>query len=400
MLFHKNDALQAFQTFYAREQNLSDKRIKFLRTDNGTEYFAISNFCKEKGISHQTTAPYAKEQAGAGERINLTLLNKIRAMLFTAKLNKKFWAEALLAAVYIYNRTPHSAINYKTPYELKFNKKSTLQNIRVWGSITYVKSYNVKKLDPRSKPGILIGYGSNQYKVFDLLTKRVIIARDVDIFENKFLHHVKSSAFSNNDLLQKDAVYDVFADENAKLVNADIADAKNANAKADIASAKTATAKTATAKAQIADANARLANTTSADNNAKAASNFLNALRIDESEECNSFATSLQSNQTDIQIDKSSNHKDVQIDKSTSSDDMQIDELEHIDHNDDNDIDQSSDQSSYSSTEDHYENQAENAANYDDDLSEDELALSTFHNCNYDEPKSYKQAMNSINAKE
>jgi hypothetical protein len=36
-----------------------------------------------------------------------------------------------LAAVYLYNRTPHSSINYKTPYELKNKEKPNISNIKI-----------------------------------------------------------------------------------------------------------------------------------------------------------------------------------------------------------------------------------------------------------------------------
>jgi len=64
--------------------------LKTLRTDNETEFFEIHALCSKKRIKSEKTAPYAHEQADAAERINLTLLNKIRALLFTAKLSIKF----------------------------------------------------------------------------------------------------------------------------------------------------------------------------------------------------------------------------------------------------------------------------------------------------------------------
>ena len=63
--------------------------------------------------------------------IFVILLDKIRAILFTAKLNIKFWAEALDAAVYIYNKTPHTALNFITPYEKRFNKKPNIDNLKI-----------------------------------------------------------------------------------------------------------------------------------------------------------------------------------------------------------------------------------------------------------------------------
>ena len=189
LLSHKNHAFKAFKDYLNREERISDKELKVLRTDNGTEYNEISKYCTEKGIIHQKTAPYAHEQAGAAERINLTLLNKVRSMLFTAKLAKQFWAEALISAVYLYNRTPHSALDYKSPYEVRYNKKPDINNVKIWGSIAYNQIEKAKKLDIRAKPNILIGYGNNQYKLMDLNTKRVFWSRDVVILEGVFLYN-------------------------------------------------------------------------------------------------------------------------------------------------------------------------------------------------------------------
>ena len=69
---------------------LTNKKLKYVRITNRPEVNEISKYCKENGINYQKTALYAHEQAGLGERINLILLDKIRSLLFTAKLNLKF----------------------------------------------------------------------------------------------------------------------------------------------------------------------------------------------------------------------------------------------------------------------------------------------------------------------
>ena len=86
----KSDAFKAFHDYITKHERLTNKKHKYFRTDNGIEFNEISKYCKENGINHQKTAPYAHEQAGLGERINLILLDKIRSLLFTAKLNLKF----------------------------------------------------------------------------------------------------------------------------------------------------------------------------------------------------------------------------------------------------------------------------------------------------------------------
>ena len=78
----------------------------------------------------------------------------------------------MIAAVYLYNRTPHTSLNYKTPYETKYKTRPKINNIKIWGSLAYSLNYKAKKLDPRAKPSILIGYGSNQYKLLELSTGR------------------------------------------------------------------------------------------------------------------------------------------------------------------------------------------------------------------------------------
>ena len=171
------------------------------RTDNGTEYFDITKVCIQNGIEHQKIDVYAHEQAAGGERINLTLLNKIRAMLFLAKLDKRFWAEALLATVYLYNRTPHASVKFKTSYELKYGRIPNFKNIKIWDSLTYSLINKSKKLNSRAKPTILVEYDSNLYKLLDITNDRIFWSRDVQILEGVFLNDIQKTP--NNFLLDE-----------------------------------------------------------------------------------------------------------------------------------------------------------------------------------------------------
>lgn len=127
-------------------------KLKTLKTDHEIKYFDIFKICKNRDIIHKTIVLYAHKQADVSERINFTILNKIYSLLFIAKLAEIFWAEALNAAMYFYN---------KTLSEMRYNKKPSLNYIKIWGSIIYSKIYNAKILDSRAKPSILIDYNSN-----------------------------------------------------------------------------------------------------------------------------------------------------------------------------------------------------------------------------------------------
>ncbi|WP_369124376.1 hypothetical protein, partial [Actinobacillus pleuropneumoniae] len=69
-------------------------------------------------MKHQTTVPYNPQQNGVAERMNRTILNMVRSMLFFKNVKTMFWADAVLCAAYIKNRCPSNAIRNKTPYEL------------------------------------------------------------------------------------------------------------------------------------------------------------------------------------------------------------------------------------------------------------------------------------------
>jgi transposase InsO family protein len=133
LLRHKNEAYQAFINYAnIAMNNKNRKRIREFFSDNRLEY---TNKCFQKALNnysimHNTTPIYTKEPNGLIERVNLTLLSKVRSLLIMANAPKYLWGEALLASVYLYNRTPHSALAFKTPYEVFHKEKPYIQNIR------------------------------------------------------------------------------------------------------------------------------------------------------------------------------------------------------------------------------------------------------------------------------
>ena len=111
------------------------KSIKTLRTDNGLEFVdkKFLQYCTKEGIVRHRTCVGRPQQNGVAERMNKTLLERARSMIAQAKLSKRFWAEAVSTACYLVNRSPHTALNFKSPQEVRYNSPVDYSNLRVFG---------------------------------------------------------------------------------------------------------------------------------------------------------------------------------------------------------------------------------------------------------------------------
>ena len=120
-------------------------------------------------------------------------------MLIIANLPKNFWGKAAIVAVYIYNLTLYSSLNYKTLFELKNNRKPIISYLRIFSSLVYFKNKGISssnttnnntssKLVIRGLKGILVGYTytAHTYLVYNLNTKKFLYTRDIIILEGRY----------------------------------------------------------------------------------------------------------------------------------------------------------------------------------------------------------------------
>ena len=187
----KDEVFQCFKEWQAEVENLTGRKIKTLRTDNGGEFTSNSfqAHLKSCGIRHELTIPKTPEQNGVAERLNRTLVETTRAMLLDAKLPHQFWAEAISTATYLRNRSPTSAVKGATPYEGWHGDKPQVKHLKVFGSTAYVHIPKDErgKLDSKTRKCVLLGYGSVQkgYRVYDHLTRKVFYSRNVKFDERE-----------------------------------------------------------------------------------------------------------------------------------------------------------------------------------------------------------------------
>ena len=91
-----------FLDYINKVENLTGKKIKRLRCDNGKEYMNKSMYklIREKGILLEPCPPYVHELNGTAERYNRTNMNSARCLLHDSKLNIKYWPEIVMLRLF------------------------------------------------------------------------------------------------------------------------------------------------------------------------------------------------------------------------------------------------------------------------------------------------------------
>ncbi|GKE01548.1 putative ribonuclease H-like domain-containing protein [Tanacetum coccineum] len=134
----KDETSEILKNFINEVENLVDKKVKILRSDNRTEFKnkVMDDFCREKGIRREYSVARTPQQNVVAERRNRTLVEAARTMVLVVK--------------------PHN----KTPYELFRGFKPALSFMRPFGChVTILNTLdNLGKFDGKSDKGFFVGY--------------------------------------------------------------------------------------------------------------------------------------------------------------------------------------------------------------------------------------------------
>jgi transposase InsO family protein len=130
----KDGVLARFQEFKAQVENLTKRRIKVLRSDNGGEYSSrdFSDFCIEAGIKREYTVPYNPQQNGIAERKNKTIIEATKVMIHDDNLPMILWAEASMTTMYVQNKSSHQILKNMTPEEAFTGVKPKVGHFRIF----------------------------------------------------------------------------------------------------------------------------------------------------------------------------------------------------------------------------------------------------------------------------
>jgi hypothetical protein len=177
-------------------QQLHPGKLVMLSTDGGGEYQGhLTPVLQALGIKHETTSPRTPQLNSKAERLNRTLNNTVRAMLYQANMPQTFWAEAIATATYLRNRLPSDAIDNDIPWECWNEKALTVKELQIltpFGCIVY--DYVDKqtrgprnKIKPTGTKGCFVGYiSSSSYKYWNFARKCFVVSHNLTFKETEF----------------------------------------------------------------------------------------------------------------------------------------------------------------------------------------------------------------------
>ncbi|CAH9120743.1 unnamed protein product [Cuscuta epithymum] len=216
----KDQVLDKFMEFQALVERQTGKKVKCIRIDNGGEYCGpFDHYCRKLGIRHQKTPPKTPQLNGLAERMNRTLIERVRCLLSEAKLSPSFWGEALYAAVHVINMSPayaldgdvpenvwsgkkssydHSpayALDGDVPENVWSGKKSSYDHLRVFGckAFVHIPKDERSKLEAKTRQCIFLGYGQDEfgYRLYDPVEKKLVRSRDVVFCEDQTIKDIQ-----------------------------------------------------------------------------------------------------------------------------------------------------------------------------------------------------------------
>src|SRR3954465_4671474 len=91
--------------------------------------------------------------------MNKTLCDRARSMFSHSCLGQEFWAAAINTACYFVNRSPSTAIDCKTPFEVWFCSHADYTQLRVFGCPAYAHVRD-GKVEPVVRKCVFRGYAS------------------------------------------------------------------------------------------------------------------------------------------------------------------------------------------------------------------------------------------------
>jgi len=180
----KGMAPEVLKTRIKQLETLTGVKVKRVRHDGAKDYVNndLKAWYEDKGIKSEMKTPYESQQNGKEERVNRTLMERVRAALLDAGAEEELCAEALASVVHVFNQSPKAGLDV-TPLEALKGRRPNVAGFRVWGSRAWAlkPKKQQRKLEQRTDVGRFVGYtaGGKAYRILEDETNQVFERRDV-----------------------------------------------------------------------------------------------------------------------------------------------------------------------------------------------------------------------------
>ena len=166
-------------------QNLDTKAIF---SDRGSELKVLFDYANVNGMLIETSLSHSHWQNGRAERAIRTVKESSRAMLASACMHDnslaKLWFYSIQHAATVWNQIPRKNTD-KCPSELVFGKRIALSKFVIFGSPGMAKAeWKVSNDKPNRSVRYLGIEPGGGFKLWDVETRRVIVARDCRFYEH------------------------------------------------------------------------------------------------------------------------------------------------------------------------------------------------------------------------
>jgi hypothetical protein len=181
----KSEAFESYKQYEAWvKAHRNPGGIACLGSDRGGEFIdgEFKAYLQSVGTIRHLNVHDSPQSNGVIERLNQTLIESARAMLFEAGLPPFLWAEAVHHAAWLRARVPSRALpGCMTPIERATGRKPNLKKVLVFGAVVWVRVKDAGKLEPQAVEGHFVGYDeeSKGYRIFFPRRRSVIVERDV-----------------------------------------------------------------------------------------------------------------------------------------------------------------------------------------------------------------------------
>jgi len=155
--------------------------------DNENRYVdrKLKNFCRIEGIDLQNSPAFSPHKTDVAAMRIRTLKTMASCMIKAKSLDPTLEVEAISSATHILNRSPHLALDGKTPFEVWCGRKPILSHLRVFGCPTWASHSSRSCKEPTPCPCTFLGYEDNAkaYRLMDPERHEIFVEKDVNFEE-------------------------------------------------------------------------------------------------------------------------------------------------------------------------------------------------------------------------